>query len=82
MSFNNRTADRQPHSQAAKLGRVEGLEQPVDALGSLSRARVAHRDEHPFRVGFRGADEQIPGPFAHSAHCLNSVDQQVENHLL
>src|SRR5262245_54912484 len=82
MRFNDRTADRQPHPQPARFGRVERLEQPLNALGSQARTRIPHRDEHSFRVGFRSADEQIPRPFAACAHCLHSVDQQIENHLL
>src|SRR5215475_9339921 len=82
MRFNDRTADRQPHPQPARFGRVERLEQPLNALGSQPRTRIPHRDEHSFRVGFRSADEQIPRTFAHSAHCLHSVEQQIEIHLL
>jgi hypothetical protein len=54
MSLDDRTADRQSHAQAAGLGRIEGLEQPVGALGCKPWAGISHLDEHTFRFACSG----------------------------
>jgi hypothetical protein len=41
MSFNDRAADRQPHPQAVRLGRVEGLEQVLGSRWRQARTRQA-----------------------------------------
>ena len=43
MRLDDRSADRQPHSHAAGLGRVKRVEKPVQALQLQARARVLYR---------------------------------------
>ena len=43
MRLDDRSADRQPHSHAAGLGRVKRVEEPVQALRLQARARVLYR---------------------------------------
>src|SRR5215831_14096504 len=43
--LDNPAADRQPQAQALRLGRIEGLEQPVEVLRIDPRARIAYRNQ-------------------------------------
>jgi hypothetical protein len=82
MVLDDRAADRQPHPQAARLGRVERLE---DTLGIGLRqtwTRIAYRDQHPVRLGFAGADQQFARSLADFAHRFNGIHDQVQDHLL
>ena len=47
-----------------------------------SRTRISHRDERAAGLGFAGTNDQLSRPIARSAHCLDSVHDQVEDHLL
>src|SRR5277367_6443733 len=82
MSFDDRTADRKAHSQAAGLCRVEGLEEALETRWSQSRTRILHRNEHAVRLGFPGAYQQFTRPLPGAAHCFDGVDDQVKDHLL
>src|ERR1700730_6773769 len=42
VSFDDRTADRQPHAHAAGLGRVEWVEEAVKTLRAQFRAGILH----------------------------------------
>jgi hypothetical protein len=42
VSFDNRTADRQPHAQALRLGRIEGVEKTIETLRIQPWARISH----------------------------------------
>ena len=57
--IDDRTADRQAHPQAAGLGRIEGLEEVLEARRSKARTRIPHRDDYAVRPGFTGADQQF-----------------------
>ena len=45
MCLGDRAADRQSHAHAARLGRVERIEQVRQALRLQSRPGIAHRDD-------------------------------------
>src|SRR5215813_14440992 len=82
VSFDDRTADRESHAHAIRLCRVEGVEQAVDALEAQSRAGITHRDEHPARWIILRPDHQFARSLADAAHRFDSVDDQVQDHLL
>ena len=42
--FDDRPADRQPQPQTVRLGRVEGLEQPLESRRRQARTQIPHRD--------------------------------------
>src|SRR6267142_4525812 len=50
MSFDDRTADRQPDTHAVALGRVERIEQLVHALALDADTSIAHRHAHMIRA--------------------------------
>src|SRR6516164_5192100 len=53
VSFDNRTADRQPHAHALWLGRIEGVEKTVKTFWIDTWARISHRNHYmrTFSVG-------------------------------
>ena len=52
MSFDDRAADRQAHPQAAGLGRVEGLEEVLEALRSQPGPEPRNATSTPFDLAF------------------------------
>src|SRR5256884_2873478 len=80
--FDDRTADRESHAHAARLGGVEGVEQAVHTLRVQARAGILHSDEHPARGVWPGADAQLARPLADTAHRFDSVEDHVQDHLL
>jgi hypothetical protein len=63
-------------------GRVECVEQAVEAPRRQSRPGISHRDKHAVHSIARTADQQLPRRFVRCAHCFNGVDDQVQPHLL
>src|ERR1700737_4173601 len=43
---------------------------------------ILHRDQHTPRFGWGGGDQQLSRPFQDRAHCLDSVDDEIEDNLL
>ena len=82
MRLDDRTADRQSHAHAIRLGRVECVEESVQALRLQSRAPILHGDAHAVCSICLGADQQLPRPLVRSAHRFDGVEDQVEHHLL
>src|SRR5260370_6451898 len=82
MRYDDRTADRQPHAQTAGLCRVERVEEAFETFRVQSRSRILHHDQRALRFGWSGGDEQISRPFRDLAHCLDSVDDEIEDNLL
>ena len=81
MSLDDRTADRKSHTHPVGLGGVERVEQALTILRAQPRAGVSHGDEDPTRI-LHGADEKLSRPVTDAAHRFDSVDDQVEDHLL
>src|SRR5262249_39980607 len=46
MRFDNRTANRQPHAKALRLGRVEGVEKTAKIVRIEARAGISHRNQY------------------------------------
>src|ERR1700761_5641531 len=82
MSFDDRTADRQPQSQPAGLRRMEGLEEALDSRRRQPRTGILHCDHYAIWFGLDGGDEQLSRPFRDRTHCLDSVDDEIEDNLL
>ena len=82
VSLNDRAADRQAHTHALRLGRVEGFKEAWEALRRQPRPGIPHTDAHAFRlIGFR-TDLQFATAVTVAAHRLDGVDDQVDHHLL
>src|SRR5882724_11724313 len=64
MGFDDRTADRESHAHAARLRRVERVEEAIETLRVQSRTRISHSHENAVRYILRGADQQIARPHA------------------
>ena len=82
MCLDDRAADRQSHAHTIGLGRVECVEEPVQALRLQSRAPIPHSDAHAVRSVLLSADQQLARPLVRSAHRFDGVEDQVEHHLL
>jgi hypothetical protein len=50
MGFDDRAADREPHAHAIGLGRIEGVEQAVEIVGTETRPGISHLDQHVMRM--------------------------------
>ena len=80
--LDNRATNRQSHAHALRFGGIERGEYVIDTLRIQPRARISHCDQHPLRFIFSGADQQLSRPLVDSTHDFDSVDDQIENHLL
>ena len=81
MCFDDRAADRKSHSEPAGLGRVERVEQPVDARCVNPGARVLHGNQNLISVLVR-SDQEIAGALIDSGHCLHPVHDKIDENLL
>src|ERR1700739_3525838 len=52
VTFDNRTADRQPHAKALRLSRIKRVEKTIKTLRIQPWARISHGNQHlrPFGV--------------------------------
>jgi len=82
MSLGDRAADGKSHADSIGLGRVEGLEQAIQVRRIYSGAGVFHFDEHVVRISLTGDNCELSGSVADSVHCLDSIDDQIHDHLL
>src|SRR5215467_9481183 len=82
MRLDDRTAYRQSHTQAVGLGRVEGVEEPVQALGLQAWAGILYCDKHATRTILLGSDQQLPLRLSRSAHRFYGVENHVYNQFL
>src|SRR6266446_7908493 len=67
VSFDDRTADRQPQPQTAGLCRVEGVEKALESRRRQSGTRISHPHEHAARLRLLAADEQLSRPVVYAA---------------
>src|SRR5205823_13088545 len=65
--------DPLPISHAVGLGRVEGVEEPVQALRLQSRAPIPHGDARAVCSVCLGADQHLTRPLGRSAHRFDGV---------
>src|SRR5580698_5615723 len=82
MTFDNRAADRQAHSEPIGLGCIKGLEDIVQMARVESRSRILHAHAEFVALDLSRADKKHALSRVHLAHRLDGVDDQVEYHLL
>lgn len=82
MRDDDRTAYRQSDTEAARLGRVEGFEQPREALRRQAWSRIRDRYAYALGIRSRGLDQQLALAPRCLAHGLDRVQDQVERDLL
>jgi hypothetical protein len=82
MGFDNRAADREAHAHAVGLRRVERFKETRQSFRAQPWAGVSHPEAH--RVVFRLArsNEQLSGAVSNRNHCLDSVENEIEDDLL
>src|SRR6516162_2589388 len=81
-SFHNWTADRQSHSHAGRLGCVKRIEKTIEVFLAYARPGIPDRDDHTIWLVRLSADLQLAYVQAALTHCLDRVQDQVEDHLL
>ena len=82
MSGDDRAADRQTQPQTIWLGGSERFEGAVQHVRREARTRVGHKDLNvpiPVESGFDGHPPLVCGQIG---HCVASVHDQVDQHLL
>jgi len=82
VSIDNRSADRQPHPHPAGFRGVESLENALEIFRTNPRPRVAYRHEDFLCLILFRADQQLSCSRLNRAHCLNRVQDQVQDDLL
>ena len=82
MSFDDGTANRKPHPHSFGLCCIERLENAFQILRIDARPGIAHCHENAFRLGSIGADRQLSCLSVNSVHCLDRVEDQVQQDLL
>jgi hypothetical protein len=82
MRFNGGTADCQSHAHSAGLGGKKWLEKLVHLPGVDAHTRVLHGDYDLIRTLSLGCDNQLPLRLASGAYRFDSIQDEVENHLL
>src|SRR5260370_6822901 len=82
VGFNDRTADREPHTHAAGFGGEEGIEQPVRILGGDPDAAIRYTYEHSMCIVLAGSDHQFARPIRGRLHSFTAIPPPVNPHLL
>ena len=59
MPLDDRAADRQAHPHPTGFGRVECVEDPIQALRLQARTGISDRDKHGTRTVLLGFDQQL-----------------------
>ena len=82
MSFDNRAADREAHAHAVGLRRIEWFKETRQSFGAQSGAGVLHPEAHLVRFRLAGSDEHLSGAISNRTHCLDGVENEIEDDLL
>jgi hypothetical protein len=82
MGFDNRAADREAHAHSVGLRRVEGFEETRQSFGAQPRAGVSHPEAHLVRFRLSCGDEHLSGAVCNPTHCLDGVENEIEDDLL
>src|SRR3954464_15889157 len=82
VTFDDRTADREPDTQAMRLGRVERLEELVDAAGIQADAGVLNEQFDAFAAIDLRLNSERSRTVLDCGHCISCIQQQVQNYLL
>jgi hypothetical protein len=82
MGFDNRAADRQTHAHATGLCRVEWFKETRQSFRAQPGAGVLHPEAHLVRFRLAGSDENLSGAISNYTHCLDGVENEIEDDLL
>ena len=82
MGFDDRPADRQPHSHSFRLGCEEWIEDTVDLRWIEPRTCIRDRNYNISQLVGLGANPQHARPARNRAHGLDTVPDQIEDDLL
>jgi hypothetical protein len=82
MSFDDRPANRQPHSYSAGFRGVESLENALERFRIDTRPGIAHCHEDAICLALFGANRQRAWPLLGGAHCFDRIQNQVQDDLL
>src|SRR4051794_32715872 len=80
--FDDGPADGEPHSQSARLRRVERGKRGLDGLGRETSTRVAHRYLYSQLFAALRADDEVASSVLHRRHRVNGVQDEIEQDLL
>jgi hypothetical protein len=75
-------ADRQPHPQTVRLGRIKRFKETLGIGLRQPRTRIAYRHESTVWFGIASADQQLALSLGDLTHRFNGVHDQIEDHLL
>ena len=82
VGLDDRTADRQAHPHAARLGGVEGIEHRVGSRRVEPWSRVADLDEHHAGTDLSSDQLQLTWPVTYVLHRLDGIHHQIQDDLL
>src|ERR1041385_3954259 len=85
MVLNNRAADPEAHPHSLWLGRVKSLKKPRGVRAAEAHAGIAHLDDRrrlAIEFSNSGYDPQSSLAVCDVRHCLDSVLDKVQHHLL
>jgi hypothetical protein len=82
MGFDNRAADREAHAHAVGLRRIEWCKETRQSFRAQPGAGVSHPEAHRVRFRLAGSDEHLSGAVGNPIHCLDGVENEIEDDLL
>src|SRR6202034_4061729 len=82
MRFDNRAADRQAQADSCLLCRKKSLEDMVDQFWRESAAAIADTDQNLASFGCLCRDGKLSRPSRDCTHRLDSVCDEIQDHLL
>jgi hypothetical protein len=82
MTLDYGAANRESYAHTVTLGGVERFEEPVRSLRGESYSRIFYGKGHMMVFVFFSSDEQLPRAIVDRTHCVGSISQQVQDHLL
>src|ERR1700736_2487673 len=81
MGFNDRVADRQPHSHTLGLRRAEGIADALPVCGVKTNTRIRHADDDVVSIVELRPDHQDTRTIRDHAHRVDAVHDEIENDL-
>lgn len=82
MDLDDRAAYRQAHAHAIRLRCEEGVEQLTDVLRADADAGIVDLNQYLIEIVLPRTDQKLAGSIVDRGHGLNSVYEQVQDHLL
>ena len=83
MGLDNRAANREAHAHAVGLRRIEWFKETRQSFGAQPGAGISHPEAHRVRFRLADSDEhQLSGAVSTRTHCLDGVENEIEDDLL